>query len=562
MNLWKHMLTLSAGLPLLWFLPSGGSGVAAAPASGARITAAAAAEPVVDLLPELAPAGNPKLAAHPELGERRVHAYLRDVPPTEARRAVAAVVGGVWMKTEGGPTLRLEPDAAVTREIAAILNARKQRFFAGLRSLQRNLALDAAGLERLRKSDPDAALYLSEPGSRAAVQLLGLLGKDRWAALEQSQRLALPVEQLGPEAQVVIRQYVAVMNDARRRIEEQLPPGEKLGVPPLDADTAVRGSLEFRVMPGLDGAPYGYLGIGLGDGATGQAAMVSGSRAQDKPGPRWLDRRGSPGDKLPDPQAQLRLSRVPRSWEEALRLVGTEGNLSLVSEEITRRFPIPPILTTPPAGSQAEVLDTLCQVFGYQWRYEDGIYRFRHAAWYVERATEPPGTLVKAVETARKEKRNLELPWLAAAARVEPARQGKLWRHAPAAAPVTARSQGLLRFFDMLPAAARLDLTTEKGLAAQTLSPEQRQALLAVLRTLAPAWPAETAARATLRLHETKDAARWVFTSEVGTVESTVTFPSPAASPFGGGGFGGGGFSPPPGGFPAPPPGRLVPPKN
>lgn len=559
MTPWKCVVAVGASISLAWFFPSVG---AATPAPVARITVAAAAEPVVDLLPELAAAGEPKLTAHRDLGERRVHVQVRNLPPVEVRRAVAAVVGGVWMKTEGSPTLRLEPDANVTREMAAILKARKQRFFAGLHSLHRNLALDAVGLERLRKSDPAAAQYLSEPGNRAAIQLLGLLGKERWAALEQSNRLALPVAQLGPEAPGVIRSYVALMNENFRKVQQQLPPGERFDVPPLNAEAAARGSLVFRVRPGLNGAPFGHLEIGLGDGTTSQAMVVSGSRAQDEPNPHWIDRRGSPGEKISDAKAPLRLSQAPHSWEEALRLVSTEGGLNLVSEEITRRPSIPPTLESAPAGSQSEVLDKLCLWFGYQWRCEGGIYRFRSAAWYVERATEPPGTLVKAVEAARKEKRNLDLPWLAAAASVEPARLEKLWLHAPSAMPVVLRSQGLLRFFGMLPAAQRMALTSVDGLSAQKLSPEQRQALVAVLRTLAPAWPAETAARATIRLQETPVAARWVFTSDVGMAESTVMLPSPAPSPLGGGPFGGGGFGPPPSGFPMPPRGGFIPPEN
>jgi len=560
MTPWKRMVVMGAGIPLAWFLHSRGSAAPAAPTPGSRITLAAAAEPVVELLPELAGAGEPKLAAHRDLGERRVHAHVRNMPAAEARRAVAAVVGGVWMKTEGSPTLRLEPDANVVRESAAIPSTRKQRFFAGLQSLHRHLALDAAGLERLRKSDPGTALSLSEPGNRAAVQLMRLLGKEHWSALEQDGQLALRVEQLGPEGPAGIRRYVALMNEARRRIDEQLPPDQKLGVPPLDAEVAARGSLEFRVMPSSSGAPFGDLGIGLGDGATSQFMRVSGSRAQDEPSPRWIDHRGSPGDKMPDPKAQFRLSRVPRTWDEALRLVNTERGLNLVSEEITRRYP--PNLMRLPAGSAAEVLDELCRWFGYQWRYEGGIYRFRSAAWYVERATEPPGTLVKAVETARQEKRNLDLPWLAAAAGVEPARMEKLWFHAPSAAPVVVRSQGLLRFFGRLPAAQRRALAEEGGLPAQRLSPEHRQLLVAALRTIAPAWPAEMAARATLRLEETQSAARWVVTSEAGMVESKVMFPSPAASPFGGSPFGGGLNGPPPGGFPMAPPGGFGSPKN
>jgi hypothetical protein len=148
---------------------------------------------------------------------------------------------------------------------------------------------------------------------------------------------------------------------------------------------------------------------------------------------------------------------------------------------------------------------------------------------------------VKAVGTARKEKRLLELPWLAAAAGVEPARQVKLGFHAPSAMQVVARSEGLLRFYGALTPAQRTDAATEAGLPATKLSSEQRQRLEAVVRRLAPAWPPDMAARSTVRLQETKAAARWVFTSDAGTVETTVTFPSPAASPFGGpSGFGSG----------------------
>ena len=85
------------------------------------------------------------------LAERAAQRVLAAHPVRDgARRAVADVVGGIWVKTDQGAALRLEPDAAVAREAAGIVQTRRRKFFAGLRSLVRNLALDGSGLDRLR----------------------------------------------------------------------------------------------------------------------------------------------------------------------------------------------------------------------------------------------------------------------------------------------------------------------------------------------------------------------------------------------------------------------------
>jgi hypothetical protein len=131
------------------------------------------------------------------------------------------------------------------------------------------------------------------------------------------------------------------------------------------------------------------------------------------------------------------------------------------------------------SGTLPQLLDRVCQSYGYQWRLKDGIYQFRSSTWFVDREQEPPGTLVKAVRVAREQGKPLSLEWLAQAAGAAGSRPTNLlWVHAPAVMPVMMQLQPLLQFYGALTPQQRAVLESERGLAGDALSDGQRELLL------------------------------------------------------------------------------------
>src|SRR5262245_11239615 len=98
----------------------------AAPKPGATgtVTVRAVGEPVVELLQEVTRQAGAERKAVPDLGERRVHLFAAGVPEPKVRRALAQVVGGLWVRIGQTEALRLEADGATERELRALLEAR------------------------------------------------------------------------------------------------------------------------------------------------------------------------------------------------------------------------------------------------------------------------------------------------------------------------------------------------------------------------------------------------------------------------------------------------------
>jgi hypothetical protein len=438
------------------------------------ITLALSGEPVVDLLRDLSKGEPPRLSAAPALGERRVNVFVRELPDTKFRQALADVVSGIWVRRERGALLHLEPDPAALRERDGILTARKARFFDGLRSLVRDLALDEEGRKRLEKTEPAAAGYLNNPASRAAIQFTGLLTRPQWQELETSGRLTLTPEQLGPQGQTTLREYARLINEqqaeARKGITDDPLPAD----PPLDVEQVSQRPLQFWVDgPPIGPArvPYSYLHVMVGDWPTGQpgarsfSMVLTGSQTSNQPSVRWAGE-GRAAAATTGSQVTLSFRKPPSSWSEVLRAIHEGLKLQIVSDEFTRQFS-PSLQLGPGAqmtGSLPQILDRICEPYRYQWRLKDGVYQFRSADWYVEREREPPGTLVKAARIAREQQKPLSLEWLAEAARAAgPVPSRLLWVHAPAATPVMMQHQPLLQFYGSLSAAQRAALETDRG---------------------------------------------------------------------------------------------------
>jgi beta-lactamase regulating signal transducer with metallopeptidase domain len=491
-------------------------------------------EPVVDLLPQLPLADKARLVATPELGERRVHVLVRDLPPAKLHQALAEVVDGIWVRRSRGEQLSLEPDPGALREQEAWLRQRKQRFFAGLHSLTRQLSLDKEGIERLRKTDPAAAGYLSRPGSRTAIQLTSFLGDTEWQELEAKGRLVVPPSQWTPQCRALVREYAQLLVEVARERQQHPLLDENPPDPLSDPEEMARNPLGFVVMgadaPGTEA--YSYLGVQLSQQDSGHAYVITGSQAANTPGPRWSDGAARAAvSSTPPAGASLSVTfkPAPADWGAALRQTAEALRLQAVSEEFTRRFQ--PSLPLDPkgqlSGTLPEILDRLCQTYGYQWRLKDGIYQFRSAHYYTDCQQEPPGTLVKAVRVAREQRQPLDLDWLARAAAATRGQPGSLlWTHAPAAMPVIFQSGSVLRFYSALPPEKRAALATVDGLLASALSVEQQELLMESTRQRSRSAPPGNAAA--LRVHLTREprAARFTVTGGEKPVEIPVAYPS------------------------------------
>ncbi len=509
-----------------------------------------ASEPLSDILEQLGREGGLRLEAERGLGERSIHAVANGLTPAQARTALAHVVDGSWADRDAGKRLRLEPSPAARREQERILRDRQQRLVADLRQLASYLALDKASGERLATSDPVAWSRLSRPESRGAIRLASLLRQPQWDRLFATGQLRVSARELGPSGPAALRDFGSALQAAHLEIDRTLPEG----VPRpafVDPKEAAENPLDFRVAAGPSGQPWGAIAVNLaaksGD-HTAAGALVSGSRAESPPGTRWIDRAGSPGDLVPPgQQVTVRFQRAPSSWAEALRAVAEQASCPVVSEDCTRRMPPPVILLQDGlTGPLPEVLDGVCRVFGYQWRFKSPVFEFRSATWYVDRDREPPASLLKALSRAREEKRNLGLGWLADASALTPERLGTLAQHASQGVHVVSRSRAILQLYATLSPAQRESLTKGDSLAAASLSPAQRAAFVAALTPLAPGWPAVVVGRASVRLTQDARRATFVFASGEASVECPVMLPPPAAGP---GGLGGPGPSlpPPPG---------------
>jgi hypothetical protein len=455
------------------------------------VTLALTGEPVVDLLRDLSHGRVPRLSAAPVLGERRVNVFARDLPELKFQRALADVVSGVWTRREKGEALYLEPDPAATRERDELLAARKARFFAGLKSLIRQLSLDEAGVKRLQETDPISVSYLTRTASRTAIQLTSLLNEQQWHELETTGRVSLTPDQLGPQGGALIREYTRQMNEAREEARKEIHDDPLPPDPSLDPEQTSRHPLQFWVDGPTFGpvkAPFSNLHVMIGEwpppqfGAGAASMVITGSQESNQPPARWLPHsKETPKPAPAEASASLSFKQAPSGWSEVLRAFHDGLHLQIVSEEFTRQFPghlqLEPGMRL--SGTLPQLLDRVCQSYGYQWRLKDGIYQFRSSTWFVDREQEPPGTLVKAVRVAREQGKPLSLEWLAQAAGAAGSRPTNLlWVHAPAVMPVMMQLQPLLQFYGALTPQQRAVLESERGLAGDALSDGQRELLL------------------------------------------------------------------------------------
>jgi hypothetical protein len=425
----------------------------------------------------------------------------------------------VWVREKQGKALRLEPRNSSAQETARALEERKRRFIAGIEKLVQGLSLDEAGLLRLNESDPASASLLAHAGARQAIQFTTLLDRRRWTQLASKGRLSLYADEIGPEGFNLVRQFAGHLNNIAS------PPGaaDPSQPPLIDPKRIGHGPLVFEIRPDQSGQPYGFLAIGMRGDSGFASITLSGDQ---QPATRWNDT-GKPKDDTAAKRS-LQFARPPADWGEALRAAAEALDINVLSEDYTRPSARPTFqLLGQLSGTTPELLDRLCGVFGYQWRLKDGVHQFRSAAWYVDRQQEPPGTLVKAAATARKEGRRLTLAWLAAAAALHPDRQPRLWRHAPEAAAVVEKSRGVLRFYDALTPAQRAVLETDGGLPAQRLERRQREELLSFLMSTGLSRQTAAVSAVMVKLVQTPEVARFTFFTSARSVEATVELPQP-----------------------------------
>jgi hypothetical protein len=511
------------------------AGAAARPetaTAAAPVTLQAAGEPVVDLLPRLPVDEKQSLTATEALGERRVDIFVAGLPAAKLRRALADVVGGLWVLRNQGATLRLEPDSAALREPNARLAERKRRFFDGLRNLVGDLSLDPAGLERLRKADPTAADYLTRPGNRFAIQLFSLLGEQHRRELSTTGRLTVTADQLGSQGRSILREFSQILIDQHREQQKQISDYTE---PPYDAEEMIHGGLHFTVEEDPNNEkPYSYLGVGLGGKGYGTTQVFTGSATTNAPTPRWTAISPSASDTASfGPRVTVQFKQPPSNWATTLRQVAEAFRLSVVSEEYTRfDMPLLPLDEKGQlSGWLSDILDLLCQTSGYEWRVKAGIFQFRSVKWQQDRQEEPPGTLIKAAQLAGAAKRPLDLDWLARAVAVgqSPSSQ-RLWSYAPAAQRVVMQFRAPLQLYAALSAAQRAALSAAAGLDAEALKGTQRDLVSTMVRYQQPSWPVETTVVTRLRLTRSDTAARFEMTAGERKGEVEIRYP-PASVP-------------------------------
>jgi hypothetical protein len=508
------------------------------PAPSGLVSLRVTGEPVVDLLRNLSDQGGPRLIAGREIGERRVHVFVQNLPQARLRKALAEIEHGMWLRRDNGQTLLFEASPAAQREREAILAQRKKRLFDGLHLLTRRLALDRAALEELRKTDRTVG-YLTRPESRAAVQLTALLGEKHWQELDKSGRLVLSADQMGPNGSSLIREYLTRLNAAQQEWNKLLPPDPPPPTP-LDPGQASQMSLQFLLDPDPNtGEPFSHLSVGLAGEASATFIPITGSSASSARNTRWTT--GTTTTSVtPDRMSPVtvRIENATGDWGRILNQLANQLRLQIVSEEYTRRqiFPPSPDKDKALSGPLPAVWDQLCSAYGYQWRLKDGVYQFRSATWYADRELEPPGTLIKAVATAREQKQPLPLEWLATAASVAPSRTQRLWVHVPSAQMPVMGFRPLLLFCASLSTEHWTTLETTTGLSVGTLSPQQRALFAAALPQVSRQLPADAAEHAYVRLVRAKASARFTITSGEKSVETVLPLPSPLEAgphPFG-----------------------------
>jgi hypothetical protein len=499
-----------------------------------KLSHEATGEPVVDLLRDLSAKAGSRWTADAEIGERRTHVLLKEVPETRLRTAVADVVDGIWKERGSGDRI-LQADPHAAAEAERMLAKRRQEFFDRLRALIRNAGQDPG------PSAPGSELQGAIGGAnRAAAQLAGLLGDQQWQQLADTGQLSLLREQLGDRGVALMGNYIQQLN------EFQL----QTGSPPLDPEEAAQGPFRFQIMPDANGEPYGGLQIMVQTRMAGGGMLIGGSRPANGPPTRWTDGRPTRNDgNSREPTMTVNFDQPPANWGVALRAVAQDLKLSIVSEDYTHRPGFASMLRGQVTGTVPEILDRLCRTFGYQWRVRNGIYEFRSAAWYVDRKLEPPGTLVKIAVVAREEKQPLGLEWMARTAALTADQQMRLRTYAFAGVDTAQRFRPVLLFFNVLSSGERAALERETGLKPDRLQPRQREALVAALQPLAPDWQLRDAAQARASLKQDLNTARFSFTLNGRTVEAAIPLPTAGPRTMGGGGFG----SPPP---PARPPGQ------
>lgn len=484
-------------------------------------------EPVVDLLKTLSKQSELSLSAASPLDERRVHALIDDLPLARVRAALADVVSGLWVRKQEGKRLLMQLDPAAARERDRLLAQRRAQFEPRIREMIRDLSLDADGLERLRTQDPDTWTQLTAPPVRPSLQVASLLGNEQWQQLMGNGSFSISGDQLGPQGGSWVRDLAEQIN---RSGSPDAPPGT---YDTVDPEEAARGGVTFNVGADVYGEPFGTLGIVLKGKYGPCAGYLSASRPLSGPSTRWPGGSGSQANASSSKEPlTLTFKEPPRDWGAALRAASEQLHIQAVSEEFTRLQP--PLLFGPSAqkitGTLPEILDRLCQVFHYQWRQKDGVYQFRSMAWYWDRELEPPGTLVKAVYTAREAKQPLALEWLERAAALAPPAQERLLRHAPQAARTVRASQAVLIFYAGLTAAQRTALTSPQGLTPEQLAPAQRDSLAAAVAAVARDWPPDAAASARATLAEERGTARFTFAAGGPSVVADILLPS--AEPF------------------------------
>lgn len=350
---------------------------------------------VSDLLARLSASAGTPLRAGTGVADEKVIVLGPPRPLHRILSDVALLLNAGWAReTRGGKTEWVLSRGLAAQQYEAKLNqAHGERITAQLDELVRGLAETPEQLARRPEGDR-VRRYLTEDrfGTRMAVQVYALLGREHRETLFRQNRLKIPFAAFTPEQQAVLRQRYEARIEEQRAANEAFMrenPNSRLPVGEL-ADLERYGvEVSFTRHSGL---MSGRVRIGNGN-ALSLGYVEPGNTLLPPHGNPYTREEVRPDAPLPSP---LRSSEAARekSWVDGLNKLAQAAQTPIVADYYRSK----PVIyrqerTLPPAEALKEPaagLDAFCAPHGYLWWNAGSTLLFRKRDWFIQRQYEVP----------------------------------------------------------------------------------------------------------------------------------------------------------------------------
>jgi hypothetical protein len=360
------------------------------------------AEPLEDVLAQLSHESGVQLRFEGrDVGDQRVNVRLTDQPLRRVQTLLADVLDLYWRRERQCAAYRyvLFQDLRSRKREAELRAGAGEQFEEGVRRLVASLTLAPRQIETLREQNGWWANWLSDPGRRQAIELLGRLGPSRWDRLMQTGRVELPFAGLSRADQELVRQYVQVSNQQRDRDDqEQGTPGQHH----IGDVTAPGAQIAITIFGGVPAGPDSSVDFSIepAEGQRGGHGLGLGYTEEEHRGLREAfappgfepKKRNPPPDG--GPHVAVAWKQKPKRWEEVLKALAEAADLQVISDsylyywwEENTKLPDAAALRDRPLQ---EVLDQVAAPFFYGWRRDGDVYLFRNRNWFLEKAHDVP----------------------------------------------------------------------------------------------------------------------------------------------------------------------------